>query len=196
MQSLPGLWNISWKNLKVVANILRRVLVNAVRRAAACLEIDKRPLRKSITTTRRTWFDDLIAWAIWHWRMCWKLNVIGHTSSALSTCFFNKELHHGDLVREFIFTLYTYIHIYIKRVMWRDMGYTDRVRNPSEPSWLGTIPAPIANRTSVIQKSSDFWNTIMPCSPVKVNKRSGGKYRLHLQGRRLSEARNRNEAGS
>jgi hypothetical protein len=33
-----------------------------------------------------------------------------------------------------------------------------------------------------------FWD-IMPCSPLKVNRRFAGTCRLHLQGRRISEAR-------
>jgi hypothetical protein len=31
---------------------------------------------------------------------------------------------------------------------------------------------------------------ITPCSPLKVNRRFGGTYRLHLQGRKLSQPRN------
>jgi hypothetical protein len=34
------------------------------------------------------------------------------------------------------------------------------------------------------------------CSPLKVNRRFGGICRLHLQGRRISHARKRYEAGS
>jgi hypothetical protein len=36
--------------------------------------------------------------------------------------------------------------------------------------------------TAVVMKSSIFWD-ITSCSPVKVNRRFGGTYRLHLQGR-------------
>jgi hypothetical protein len=32
-------------------------------------------------------------------------------------------------------------------------------------------------------KSSIFWD-ITPCSPLSVNRRFGGTYRLHLQGRK------------
>jgi hypothetical protein len=42
-------------------------------------------------------------------------------------------------------------------------------------------------------KSSIFWN-IMLCSPLKVNQRFGGTYRLHLQGQRMSQARNQRES--
>jgi hypothetical protein len=37
-------------------------------------------------------------------------------------------------------------------------------------------------------KSTIFWD-ITPCSPLKVNRRFGGTYCLHLQGRRISRAR-------
>jgi hypothetical protein len=40
-----------------------------------------------------------------------------------------------------------------------------------------------------------FWN-IMPCSPLKVNRRFGGPCSVHLQGRRISQGRNQHEAGS
>jgi hypothetical protein len=37
-----------------------------------------------------------------------------------------------------------------------------------------------------------FWD-ITPCSRLKVNWRFGGTYHLHLQGRRISRARNQRE---
>jgi hypothetical protein len=42
-------------------------------------------------------------------------------------------------------------------------------------------------------KSIDFWD-ITPSSPLKLNQRFGGTYRLHLQGRRISRARNQRES--
>jgi hypothetical protein len=42
--------------------------------------------------------------------------------------------------------------------------------------------------TAVAMNTSFFWN-IMPCSQVKVNRRFGGIRRLHLQGRRIFNAR-------
>jgi hypothetical protein len=41
-------------------------------------------------------------------------------------------------------------------------------------------------------KSDIFWD-ITPCSPLKVNRRFWGTYRLHLQGRRIIRARNQHE---
>jgi hypothetical protein len=41
-------------------------------------------------------------------------------------------------------------------------------------------------------KSAVFWD-ITPWSPLKVNRRFGGTYCLHLQGRRISEASNQRE---
>jgi hypothetical protein len=40
----------------------------------------------------------------------------------------------------------------------------------------------------VVMKSSVFWD-IVPCSPLKVNRRLGGTCRLHLQGRRINQPR-------
>jgi hypothetical protein len=40
-----------------------------------------------------------------------------------------------------------------------------------------------------------FWD-ITPCSLLKVDRRFGGIYRLHLQCRRVSQARDQCEAGS
>jgi hypothetical protein len=48
--------------------------------------------------------------------------------------------------------------------------------------------------TAVVMKSSLFWD-ITPFSPLKVNRRSGETRRLHLQGRRISQARTRIKAG-
>jgi hypothetical protein len=43
-------------------------------------------------------------------------------------------------------------------------------------------------------KSIIFWD-ITPCSPLKINRRFGGIYRLNLQGRRISRARTSVKAG-
>jgi hypothetical protein len=43
--------------------------------------------------------------------------------------------------------------------------------------------------TAVVMKSFIFWD-ITPCSPLKMNQRFGEICRLHLQGRRMSQARN------
>jgi hypothetical protein len=45
----------------------------------------------------------------------------------------------------------------------------------------------------VVMKSTIFWD-IMPCSPLKVNRRFGGIYHLHLQDQRISRARNQHES--
>jgi hypothetical protein len=37
--------------------------------------------------------------------------------------------------------------------------------------------------TAVVMKSTNFWD-ITPCSPLSVNRRFGGTYRLHLQARK------------
>jgi hypothetical protein len=48
---------------------------------------------------------------------------------------------------------------------------------------------------TVVMKSYIFWD-MTPCTPVKVNRRFGGIYHLHLEGRRISQARNWHVAGS
>jgi hypothetical protein len=47
--------------------------------------------------------------------------------------------------------------------------------------------------TAAVMKRPVFWD-ITQCSPLKVNRRFGGIYRLHLQGRRMSRARNRRKS--
>jgi hypothetical protein len=46
--------------------------------------------------------------------------------------------------------------------------------------------------TAVVMKSTIFWD-ITPCNPLEVNPRFGETYRLHLQGRRVRQARNQSE---
>jgi hypothetical protein len=46
---------------------------------------------------------------------------------------------------------------------------------------------------AVFIKSIIFWS-ITPCSPLKVNRHFGGTYRLHLQGRRIRQARYQRES--
>jgi hypothetical protein len=47
--------------------------------------------------------------------------------------------------------------------------------------------------TALVIKSCIFWD-ITPCSPLKVNLRFGVTCRLHLQGQRISRARNQCES--
>jgi hypothetical protein len=48
--------------------------------------------------------------------------------------------------------------------------------------------------TAVVMKSYIFWD-ITSCSPIKVNRRFGGTYRLHLQGRRITKQKTSVKAG-
>jgi hypothetical protein len=48
--------------------------------------------------------------------------------------------------------------------------------------------------TAVAMESSVFWG-MTPC-PMEVSRRFGGKFRLHLEGLRLSQAINKHERGS
>jgi hypothetical protein len=45
------------------------------------------------------------------------------------------------------------------------------------------------------KKSTVFWD-MTPCSPLKVNRRFGGTYRLHFQGRRINQTRNQRSSGT
>jgi hypothetical protein len=56
-----------------------------------------------------------------------------------------------------------------------------------------TIYVGIVLLTAVGTISPISWD-ITPCSLLKVNRRFGGKRRLHLQGRRISQARNQRES--
>jgi hypothetical protein len=49
--------------------------------------------------------------------------------------------------------------------------------------------------TALDIKSYIFWDT-MPCSTLKINRHFRITFRLHLQGRRISQAIYRHEAGS
>jgi hypothetical protein len=49
--------------------------------------------------------------------------------------------------------------------------------------------------TAVVMKSIIFWD-MTPCSPLSCNRRFGGTYRLHLQGRRIILAKTSRQAGS
>jgi hypothetical protein len=47
--------------------------------------------------------------------------------------------------------------------------------------------------TAVVMKSVVFWDTT-PYSPFTVGRSFGGTYRLHFQGRRMSQATNERES--
>jgi hypothetical protein len=47
--------------------------------------------------------------------------------------------------------------------------------------------------TAVVVKSTIFWDITLH-SPLSINQRFGGTYRLHLQGRKISWARNQHES--
>jgi hypothetical protein len=49
--------------------------------------------------------------------------------------------------------------------------------------------------TAVIMDSTIFWD-ITPFSSMNVNRSFGGTCRLHLEGRKINQARNHGDAGS
>jgi hypothetical protein len=57
--------------------------------------------------------------------------------------------------------------------------------------WTKTVGFEVL--TALVMKSTIFWD-IRPCSPLSVNRRIGGTYRLYLQGRKISWARNQRES--
>jgi hypothetical protein len=56
-----------------------------------------------------------------------------------------------------------------------------------------TVTQLIARKHFSVLKISIF-GCIMPCSPLKLNRRFGGSYRLHLRDRWISPARNQHES--
>jgi hypothetical protein len=52
----------------------------------------------------------------------------------------------------------------------------------------------ITGTTNIFKTDEEFvlWD-ITPCSPTDVDRRFGGTYHLHLQGRSISQARNKRE---
>jgi hypothetical protein len=60
--------------------------------------------------------------------------------------------------------------------------------------WILSLFCGDPGRTELNQTLEIFWDTT--CSRVKTNRRFEGKCRVHLQGWRLSQARNQHEAGS
>jgi hypothetical protein len=67
--------------------------------------------------------------------------------------------------------------------------------HPVTPDELSQYKTCGRNISNTSMKIYIFWDE-MPCSPLNANRRFGGKCRLHLQVRRISQARNQNEAGS
>jgi hypothetical protein len=99
------------------------------------------------------------------------------------------------LIKCIFIYMQTYYQVGESFVKWlwktRDFG---NLRGYSEDHcWvLSTRPAGFEVITAVVMKSTIFCD-ITPCSPLKVNRRFGGTYRLHLQGKRISRARNQRE---
>jgi hypothetical protein len=58
----------------------------------------------------------------------------------------------------------------------------------SEPAEIKTEHVGLEVLVVLVMKSAIFWD-ITPCSPLKVNRRFGGTYDLHHQGRKISRAR-------
>jgi hypothetical protein len=62
-------------------------------------------------------------------------------------------------------------------------------------SFIGSVLIAITPKAKgTFHLASMFWD-IVPCSPLKVTQRFGGKCRLSLHGRRISQVRSQLEAG-
>jgi hypothetical protein len=59
---------------------------------------------------------------------------------------------------------------------------------------IGCLKMELEDLDWIYLKSSFFWD-IMPCMPLKVNRLLAVTCRSHLQGQRISQARNQHEAG-
>jgi hypothetical protein len=65
----------------------------------------------------------------------------------------------------------------------------ERYRSDADNRSTGHEIQPIIGEHVPAMKSSTFW-VITLCSPLKLNRRFGGTFRLHLQGRRINRERN------
>jgi hypothetical protein len=59
-----------------------------------------------------------------------------------------------------------------------------------------TQPKPIQYNAFELITAMYVKSYMKPCGPVKATRSFGGTYRLHLQGRRISQAKKQHEAGS
>jgi hypothetical protein len=85
----------------------------------------------------------------------------------------------------------------IQKIVTPSLFYGTNCQNISNPPGTSWLKNEFVNVLSLshIQKSS-FFSDITLCSSLEVDRRFGGTCRLHLQGRRISHARNQHEAGS
>jgi hypothetical protein len=120
-------------------------------------------------------------------------------------------LNNGVSLHEYLFVTARYVHFYTTfprmhnmNVWLRDLFLFMSLEAACCSETPITLPGakarenqhqPFEVLTVVVMKSSIFWD-ITPCSLLKVNRRFGGTYRLHLQDRRISEARNQYETCS
>jgi hypothetical protein len=75
------------------------------------------------------------------------------------------------------------------------LGFSEEIqlsRTVFLKSWAATVVE--VSRDLIILLKSTICRDIMPCSPLRVHLRFGGKYCLHLQGRKISRERNQNES--
>jgi hypothetical protein len=72
-------------------------------------------------------------------------------------------------------------------VFWRQgLANLDLKPNSLNDCKIQNISVGFEILTAVVMKSTIFWD-ITPCSLLQVNRRSGGTYSLHFQGRKISQ---------
>jgi hypothetical protein len=85
-----------------------------------------------------------------------------------------------------------FIAVNVMTCLFKEVRFSDLHENE------GAVQINVLHRfevlTAVVMKSTVLWD-IRPCSPLKVNQRFGGTYRLHIQGRRISRDRTSVKAG-
>jgi hypothetical protein len=87
--------------------------------------------------------------------------------------------------------------VYVKHKRLRTTGLYHKVQNKgtkSQINWTRYFSGLVGFEvpTAVVMKSTIFWD-ITPCSPLSFNRHFGEIYRLHLQGQKISRARNQRE---
>jgi hypothetical protein len=106
----------------------------------------------------------------------------------------------GNKWRQLVSTETLVLYGFINQNTFTPEGYIlTGIRRAQEKSYImkfvGRLSLTCLVWLGLVLKSSIFWD-ITPCSPLKENGRFGGIHRLHLQGRRMNQARTHREAGS
>jgi hypothetical protein len=124
------------------------------------------------------------------WRNLFR-DTLFHPLSPASTNWFQNEINRVPLVGHTLFPLQS---IFNRQPSQCTLQYCAPQNSADNKSYHrgGHEKIQISN----LMLNSSRFSDIMPCSPAKVNRRFGIIFRLNLQGRRLNQARNQQEASS